>query len=114
MNSSVICDVNEIYLISYIASYSHLYSRLYLYLLPLCNGTLFTWAVGGMIHPVICDRGEILIHICSCYKIHIYIVFLFEIRLFVFAFVFQLVFASSLQRYNFYTAGRRNDPSCDL
>ena len=59
MNSSVICDVNEIYKISCVASYSYLYSRLYLYLLPLCNGTLFTQALGGMIHPVICDGGEI-------------------------------------------------------
>ena len=63
-----------------------------------------------MIHPVICDRGEIRYIFTVVYNI----VFVFEIRLFVFAFVFQLVFASSLQRYNFYTAGRRNDPSCDL
>ena len=94
MNSSVICDVNEIYKISCVASYSYLYSRLYLYLLPPCNGTLFTWAVGGMIHPVICDRGEIRYIFTVVYNI----VFVFEIRLFVFAFVFQLVFASSLQR----------------
>ena len=31
----------------------------YLYMHHPCNGTLFTWAKGGMIHPVICDGGEI-------------------------------------------------------
>ena len=37
----------------------YLYLYFYSYMHHPCKGTLFTWAVIGMIHPVICDGGEI-------------------------------------------------------
>ena len=103
---TLVCDGGENKPAEEVQFYLYLYFYFYSYMHPPCKGTLFTWAVRGMIHPVICDGGEtryFLTLVCQ-------FVFLSDIMLFVFVFVY----ASSLQRYTFYLGGDRNDPSCDL